>query len=70
MKCLYGRQECMFLKKKKCPRENECLFAGELKTKMKQKMKKGGVEIKDADSGEIRRQGTDQEGMGICNESG
>jgi hypothetical protein len=70
MKCLYGRQECTFLKKKKCPRENECLFAGELKTKMKQKMKKGGMGKEDADSGEICRQGTDQEGMGICNESG
>jgi len=67
MKCLYGRQECTFLKKKKCPRENECLFAGELKTKMKQKMKKGGTKPKNGDSGEICNQGTDQEGMGIRN---
>jgi hypothetical protein len=69
MKCLYGRQECTFLKKNKCPRENECLFAGELKTKMKQKLKGGGIKPKNDDSGEICRQGTDQEGMGIRNES-
>jgi hypothetical protein len=59
MKCLYGRQECTFLKKNKCPRENECLFAGELKTKMKQKMRKGGVKTEDGDSGEICCQGSD-----------
>lgn len=70
MKCLYGRQECMFLKKNKCPRENECLFAGEFKTEMKRKAKQGGVEIKNADPGEICCQGTDQQGMGIRNESG
>jgi hypothetical protein len=60
MKCLYGRQECTFLKKNKCPRENECLFAGELKTKIKQKMKKGGIKPKNADPGEIFSQGNDQ----------
>lgn len=65
MKCLYGRQECMFLKKGKCPRENECLFAGELKTKMKQKKKKEGNELKNGDSGEVCSRGTDQEGVGI-----
>ncbi len=70
MRCLYGRQECTFLKKKKCPRENECLFAGELKTKMKKKVKKGGVEQENGNSGEVCGQGADQEGMGIRHESG
>ena len=60
MKCLYGRQECTFLKKNKCPRENECLFAGELKTKIKQKMKKGRINPQNGDSGEIFSQGNDQ----------
>jgi hypothetical protein len=60
MKCLYGRQECTFLKKNRCPRENECLFAGELKTKMKQKKKKGGINPQNGDSGEIFSQGNDQ----------
>ena len=65
MKCLYGRQECMFLKKNKCPRENECLFAGEVKTKKKQKMKKGGTAPEHDDSGEICGEGTDQGGVEI-----
>jgi hypothetical protein len=43
MKCIYGRQPCMFLKKNACPRENQCLFAGELKTRMKLKKKKRGA---------------------------
>jgi hypothetical protein len=37
IQCLYGRQECMFVKKGKCPREGQCLLAGELKAKAKQK---------------------------------
>ena len=68
MKCLYGRQECTFLKKGKCPRENECLFAGQLKTKMKQKMRKGEAKLRHGDSRKIRRQGTDKEGVGIHNQ--
>jgi len=60
MKCLYGRQECTFLKKNRCARENECLFAGELKTKMKQKVKKERIKPKNGDPGEIFSQGNDQ----------
>lgn len=37
IQCLYGRQECMFVKKGKCPREGQCLLAGELKAKAKLK---------------------------------
>jgi hypothetical protein len=37
IKCLYGRQDCMFVKKNNCPREDQCLLAGELKAKIKQK---------------------------------
>lgn len=39
IKCLYGRQDCMFVKKGVCPREDQCLLAGELKAKIKQKEK-------------------------------
>ena len=66
MKCLYGRQECMFLKKNKCPRENECQFAGEVKTKIKIKLKKGGTAIINANSGEISGESTDQAGVAVC----
>ena len=60
------------MKKNRCPRENECLFAGELKTKMKQnnlkqKMRKGGKKLKYDDSGEIRSEGSYKEGVGIRN---
>jgi hypothetical protein len=55
----------MFLKKNKCPRENECLFAGELKTKKKQEMRKGGIALEHGDSGEICSQGADQGRVGI-----
>ena len=65
MKCIYGRQPCMFLKKNACPRENECLFAGELKTKMKLKKKKGGAASGHGDPGEVCGQGTDQEGVDL-----
>lgn len=37
IKCLYGRQDCMFVKKGTCPREDQCLLAGEFKAKAKQK---------------------------------
>lgn len=60
MKCLYGRQECMFLRKNRCPRENECLFAGQLKTKEKQKKRKGGSAREHGDPGEICSQGNHQ----------
>jgi hypothetical protein len=59
MKCIYGRQPCMFLKKNTCPRENECLFAGELKTKMKLEKKKGGAASGHGDPGKVCGQGAD-----------
>lgn len=37
IKCIYGRQECQYIKKGKCPREDQCLLAGELKAKIKEK---------------------------------
>jgi hypothetical protein len=42
----------MFVKKNSCPREDQCLLAGELKAKKKQKEseEKGGEESTDADS--------------------
>jgi hypothetical protein len=55
----------MFLKKNKCPRENECQFAGEVKTKQKQKMKKGGAASGNGNSGEIFGQGTDQASVAV-----
>ena len=54
IKCLYGRQDCMFVKKGTCPREDQCLLAGELKVKMKQKEKEeGGEDLQDGNSREI-----------------
>jgi len=43
MKCIYVDSPACFLKKNACPRENQCLFAGELKTRMKLKKKKSGA---------------------------
>jgi hypothetical protein len=34
VKCLYGRVDCQFIRKGKCPREKQCLLAGELKVRM------------------------------------
>ncbi len=44
VKCLYGRQDCMYVKKHSCPREDQCLLAGELKTKLKMKEKEEGMQ--------------------------
>jgi hypothetical protein len=55
----------MFLKKNKCPRENECQFAGEVKTKQKQKLKKGGTASDHGNSGEVSSHGTDQAGVAV-----
>jgi hypothetical protein len=67
VKCLYGRQECMFVKKNKCPREDQCLLAGELKAKMKQKERKGGEDLKDANTREIHSESAHPEGVAIHN---
>jgi hypothetical protein len=43
----------MFVKKNSCPREDQCLLAGELKAKKKQEEREeeeGGEESTDADS--------------------
>ncbi len=59
IECLYGRQECMFVKKGKCPREDQCLLAGELKAKIKQKEKEereGGEDLQNGDSGKVPSQ--------------
>ncbi len=57
--CLYGRQPCMFVKKNTCPREDQCLLAGELKAKLKQKEREeqeGGEDQQHADTGEVHSQ--------------
>jgi hypothetical protein len=59
IECLYGRQECMFVKKGTCPREDQCLLAGELKAKIKQKEKEeqeGGDDLQHGDSREVPNQ--------------
>ncbi len=65
IQCLYGRQECMFVKKGKCPREGQCLLAGELKAKAKKEKEEeeeavqeaqtagGGEDIQDGNTREI-----------------
>jgi hypothetical protein len=64
IQCLYGRQECMFVKKGKCPREGQCLLAGELKAKAKLKVEEeeavqeaqsagGGEDIQDGNRREV-----------------
>ena len=53
MKCIYGRQPCMYLRKNACPRENQCLFAGELKTRIKLKKEKGETASRPTDPGAV-----------------
>ena len=70
IKCLYGRQDCMFVKKGTCPREDQCLLAGELKAKIKQKEKEeegGGENLKDADTREIHGESTCSESVAVHN---
>jgi hypothetical protein len=57
----------MFVKKNKCPREDQCLLAGELKAKMKQKERKGGEDLKDANTREIHSESAHPEGVAIHN---
>jgi hypothetical protein len=58
IKCLYGRQDCMFVKKGSCPREGQCLLAGELKAKAKQQAEEGeeegGEDPQHADTRELQ----------------
>ncbi len=54
IKCLYGRQDCMFVKKGTCPREDQCLLAGELKAKMKQKEREEREDGEDQQDGNYR----------------
>ncbi|OPY70329.1 MAG: hypothetical protein A4E57_00604 [Syntrophorhabdaceae bacterium PtaU1.Bin034] len=58
IECLYGRQECMFVKKGKCPREDQCLLAGELKAKAKKEKEEqgGGEDLQDGDSRKVSRE--------------
>ncbi len=70
IKCLYGRQDCMFVKKGTCPREDQCLLAGELKAKMKQKEKEeqeGGENLQDANTREIHSESTYSAGVAVHN---
>ena len=71
IKCLYGRQDCMFVKKGTCPREDQCLLAGELKAKMKQKEREereGGEDLQDGNSREIHSESTYSESMAVYSE--
>jgi hypothetical protein len=65
IECLYGRQECMFAKKGKCPREGQCLLAGELKAKAKQKEEEGGEDLQNDDTREFHGESPDSEGVAI-----
>ncbi|MDD5244279.1 MAG: hypothetical protein PHU49_09705 [Syntrophorhabdaceae bacterium] len=67
IKCLYGRQDCMFVKKGTCPREDQCLLAGELKAKMKQKEREeeGGEDLQDANTGEIHSESAYSAGVAV-----
>ena len=69
IECLYGRQECMYVKKRACPREDQCLLAGELKAKIKkrQQEEEGGEDIKDGNTGEISRECAAAAGMAVHN---
>jgi hypothetical protein len=67
IQCLYGRQECMFVKKGTCPREDQCLLAGELKAKMKLKEREGGEDLHDVNTREIHGESTYSESMAVCN---
>lgn len=65
IQCLYGRQECMFAKKGTCPREGQCLLAGELKARLKQEQEEGGEDPQDDDRGEISDKRSDPEGVAV-----
>lgn len=67
IQCLYGRQECMFVKKGTCPREDQCLLAGELKAKIKQKEREreGGEDLQDANTREIHSESAYSEGVAL-----
>ena len=67
IKCLYGRQDCMYVKKGTCPREDQCLLAGELKAKMKQKEREGGEDLQDANTREIHSESTYSESVAVYN---
>jgi hypothetical protein len=68
IQCLYGRQECMFVKKGTCPREDQCLLAGELKAKIKQKERdeqEGGEDSENANTGEILSESAHSAGVAV-----
>jgi hypothetical protein len=67
IQCLYGRQECMFVKKRTCPREGQCLLAGELKAKIKQEEREGGEDLQDANTREIYCESAYPESVAVHN---
>ena len=69
IKCLYGRQDCTFVKKGTCPREGQCLLAGELKAKMKQEEeeKEGGEDLQNANTREIHSESTYSGSVAVYN---
>jgi hypothetical protein len=68
IECLYGRQECMFVKKGTCPREGQCLLAGELKAKSKKRQKEeegGGEDLQYGNTRDVSSECTESAGLAV-----